>query len=691
MPPRRRPRTQIDSEPCGAPSCNRLVTNHSGGVQCSEWPTWFHIGGGGFSRSVQIPEHWQCPLCTSIGLTQALENLRITTKSPENFNPDNDNQEVPNHDVTNFSKKRTPTLNRVPKGARKSLAELFQKLLTELLRDPTDANKWLHLLTMTKQCLKQPTRGGKKYNLTAHVRKQITDFSSSEDLTRTSENGPSRPARKRESSLNSRVSKKMDAGDVKGALRAVCSDDSIAPDIAETLQQLAEKHPRRTTPLTPRSPISTSSRTVIANVVKTAILSFPAGSAGGPTVMCPQILKDLISPSNGHAGTRLLEKLTEFVNLVLSGNLPPRIRPIFFGANLIALGKKGGGIRRIAVGNTLRRLSAKCAGTIAKSNRCVEYGNVQLGYGTQRGAEAAAHATRLYVRQKHSPDQKLLKIDLKNAFNSISRDALLATVFAKTPLIYNYTEAAYAKPSFLFYRDKIILSEEGAQQGDPEGPPLFFDTINDTIRSFCSKLNLWHLDDGNVARTFKDVRNDYTTLRSTFLAMGLKVNPQKCELVFLGCPSNDQKQSILSKFSEVCPGVQVAELEDLVVLGVPIASKALESTVEEKTQVFQAFPQKLQGIDAHYALFLIKNCLYMLRLLYVLRTSPCFKLCEKLQRLDNYLRASLESICNVSLSKSRDKQVFLPVKLVWISHQLSSLHLLLFWPLRWAVSLFRKT
>ena len=186
--------------------------------------------------------------------------------------------------------------------------------------------------------------------------------------------------------------------------------------------------------------------------------------------MCPQILKNRISPSNGDAGTRLREKLTEFVNLVLSGNLPPRIRPIFFGANRIALRKKGGGIRPIAVGNTLRRRSAKCAGTIAKSNRCVEYGNVQLGYGTQRGAEAAAHATRLYVRQEHSPDQILLKIDMKNAFNSISRDALLATVFAKNPLMYNYTEAAYAKLSFLFYGDKIILSEEGAQQDDPEGP-----------------------------------------------------------------------------------------------------------------------------------------------------------------------------------------------------------------------------
>ena len=121
---------------------------------------------------------------------------------------------------------------------------------------------------------------------------------------------------------------------------------------------------------------------------------------------------------------------------------------------------------------------------------------------------------------------------------------------------------------------------------------------------------------------------------------------------------------VQKKYTQVLyTGVQVTAQEDLVVLGASTGSAALESTVEEKTQVFQAFSQKLQRIDAHYAWFLIKNCLYMPRLLYVLRTSPCFKLCENLQRIDNYLRASFESICNVSLSESRDKQVFLPVKL----------------------------
>ena len=40
----------------------------------------------------------------------------------------------------------------------------------------------------------------------------------------------------------------------------------------------------------------------------------------------------------------------------------------FFGANLIALRKKDGGVRPIAVGCTLRRLVAKCANSSVEEN-----------------------------------------------------------------------------------------------------------------------------------------------------------------------------------------------------------------------------------------------------------------------------------------------------------------------------------
>ena len=86
--------------------------------------------------------------------------------------------------------------------------------------------------------------------------------------------------------------------------------------------------------------------------ISNAIRSFPKGSAGGPDCLCPQHLLDLTSSTAGPGGVSLLRNLTAFTNLVLSGNTPVIVRPFLFGASLVALKKRDGGLRPIAVGCT---------------------------------------------------------------------------------------------------------------------------------------------------------------------------------------------------------------------------------------------------------------------------------------------------------------------------------------------------
>ena len=43
------------------------------------------------------------------------------------------------------------------------------------------------------------------------------------------------------------------------------------------------------------------------------------------------------------------------------GKLPKIMQPLLFGGRLIALAKKGGGVRPIAVGSTFRRIASKVA------------------------------------------------------------------------------------------------------------------------------------------------------------------------------------------------------------------------------------------------------------------------------------------------------------------------------------------
>lgn len=158
---------------------------------------------------------------------------------------------------------------------------------------------------------------------------------------------------------------------------------------------------------------------VDVQTVERAILSFPAGSSGGPDRISPQIMKDLMTNGNGNSATKLLRSLVKLINLVASGGVPEVFRPYFFAANLTALLKKDGGIRPIAVGNTFRRIVSKCAGAAVKGERKDIYGTTQLGYGLRGGAEAAAHSARVLANSNLPLDFFLIKVDFKNAFNSL--------------------------------------------------------------------------------------------------------------------------------------------------------------------------------------------------------------------------------------------------------------------------------
>ena len=64
---------------------------------------------------------------------------------------------------------------------------------------------------------------------------------------------------------------------------------------------------------------------------------------GGPDDLSSQHLKDMTEPPAGEGGPALISSLASFVNMVLNGEVLVEVYPVFFGANLIALQKKGEG------------------------------------------------------------------------------------------------------------------------------------------------------------------------------------------------------------------------------------------------------------------------------------------------------------------------------------------------------------
>ena len=71
-----------------------------------------------------------------------------------------------------------------------------------------------------------------------------------------------------------------------------------------------------------------------------------------------------------------MKALTKLINLIGDGKIPEPLRPLF-GSKLIALIKIDGGLRPIAIGNTMRCVASKCAGGNALSERQKFFGNVQ--------------------------------------------------------------------------------------------------------------------------------------------------------------------------------------------------------------------------------------------------------------------------------------------------------------------------
>ena len=150
-----------------------------------------------------------------------------------------------------------------------------------------------------------------------------------------------------------------------------------------------------------RSPIDPSGNTrftplqASSNDVKRALRTFPLGSSGGPDGLKPQHITDLLA---GDTDGRFLTSLTELINLLLAGKFDTEINTIIYGGRLLAMSKKDGVVRPIAVGYTIRRLAAKCANRHVIEERSRVLQPRQVGVGVAGGAEAAVYAMRRYVK-----------------------------------------------------------------------------------------------------------------------------------------------------------------------------------------------------------------------------------------------------------------------------------------------------
>ena len=134
-------------------------------------------------------------------------------------------------------------------------------------------------------------------------------------------------------------------------------------------------------------------------------------------------------------------------------------------------------IRPVAVGESLRNLVGKCLCAAVKTKAAEFYKPFQFGVACSFGAENIAHGLRTCIENHWLDDDFIvLKVDMKNAFNMVSCQALFSECSTHFPELLPRASWCYSQHPILWHPLGHLRSEQWVQQGDPLGP-LFFSLV----------------------------------------------------------------------------------------------------------------------------------------------------------------------------------------------------------------------
>ena len=225
----------------------------------------------------------------------------------------------------------------------------------------------------------------------------------------------------------------------------VLTSSGVAPNNDDTWKLLISKHPSSACPAIPLPSTCNTDFTFPPDVSLMDILrSFPKLTAAGPSGLR---IQHLIDAAEVPLQTPFLQTLRAVVNLLISGWAQMDVAILLAGGNLTALNKPTpGDIRPIAVGEVLRRLTGKCLCAVLRSKMTSFFEPYQFGVAVPCGAERIAHGLRTCIDQHWMEhDFGVLKVDMTNAFNLVSRQAILSECAKHFPELLPWVSWCYGQ------------------------------------------------------------------------------------------------------------------------------------------------------------------------------------------------------------------------------------------------------
>jgi Reverse transcriptase (RNA-dependent DNA polymerase) len=429
-----------------------------------------------------------------------------------------------------------------------------------------------------------------------------------------------------------RASSLLEKGLVGRASRAITSPAAVARSSAETLAALESKHPvgeqncfnGRTNPPTARH--------LVDKDVQQALASFAKDTACGLDGWTVPLLKLIVERSSG------LKLLTAMTNQISNGQL--KGAALLTASRLIPLEKGEKDVRPIAVGSLIYRLAAKAIlGAFITRDALLP---CQLGVGSKYGVEPAVALINKAV--KSGSHRSITSLDLKNAFNSLTRRLIASATARYAPAFYKATRWAYNKPAILVTDKDLLVSTCGVRQGDPLGPLLFSLAIRPVLEDLRTRLEargiafsiICYIDDINIlSKTGCDEVLDIA--EETFAEYGLTLN---------------RKKSFTRRIDEIRDS-----RDGLKVLGTIVGSlEARRSFLISKIIHFRQILDQLKRLPKQKGLALLRGSIHLL-LRHLLRTLDPEGLDDLWQEADELIYSYIRFLRGRETTEARDRDI----------------------------------
>jgi len=167
------------------------------------------------------------------------------------------------------------------------------------------------------------------------------------------------------------------------------------------------------------------------------------------------------------------------------------------------------------------------------------FGVLQMGVSRRGGCEIINTALRAALVL--NPQHVVIKLDIKNAFNALHRDAIFAQLEAKFKPLFPMVKQLYSVEGRLRVSVRglweSVKSSDGAQQGDPLGPFLFCVGIQPLLQEVheefrermeaASGFFIFYIDDGYICAPPDIAKAVFDRLAERLAAVGLQVNAAK--------------------------------------------------------------------------------------------------------------------------------------------------------------------